>query len=355
MKVVVPPISVHQPVFGIWDIVAVILILGVLIFLAEASRGLGLPLGALQTAPITLDPWNLPEYAARTSLRMLTALRLSLVFTFTYATWAARSPRAELAGADSRHSSVRPHPRVHSVTMAFFMSLAPGSVLGAEFAAVFAIFTSQAWNMAFSFYLAPTIPDLRSRRAIISVRSRGCGSGGSRYPSDAGADLEHDDVDVGRLVFVVASESISVGHTAMTLPGIGSYIAFAIAERDSRNRVGHRRHVHGDYHYDQLDFRPLVAWADRLRLSRPECQLPRHGRSRCCAAICSLGHTPPFAAAIAMADRHCARGRRCPASPVGVRLAMGRLICICDLVGDESAAGKSHVRRACQSPKFSPS
>ena len=39
-----------------------------------------------------------------------------------------------------------------SITVVFFMSLAPGRVLGAEFAAVFAIFTSQAWNMAFSFY-----------------------------------------------------------------------------------------------------------------------------------------------------------------------------------------------------------
>ena len=34
----------------------------------------------------------------------------------------------------------------------FFLSLAPGRVLGAEFGAVFGIFTSQAWNMAFSFY-----------------------------------------------------------------------------------------------------------------------------------------------------------------------------------------------------------
>jgi NitT/TauT family transport system permease protein len=32
------------------------------------------------------------------------------------------------------------------------MSLAPGRVLGAEFVSIFAIFTSQAWNMAFSFY-----------------------------------------------------------------------------------------------------------------------------------------------------------------------------------------------------------
>ena len=32
------------------------------------------------------------------------------------------------------------------------MGLFPGRQLGVECAAVFAIFTSQAWNMAFSFY-----------------------------------------------------------------------------------------------------------------------------------------------------------------------------------------------------------
>ncbi len=33
-----------------------------------------------------------------------------------------------------------------------FLRLFPGSLLGPEAAAIFAIFTSQAWNMAFSFY-----------------------------------------------------------------------------------------------------------------------------------------------------------------------------------------------------------
>jgi NitT/TauT family transport system permease protein len=46
-----------------------------------------------------------------------------------------------------------------SVTVVFFMSLTPGRVLGAEFAAVFAIFTGPAWNMAFSFHQSPrTVP-----------------------------------------------------------------------------------------------------------------------------------------------------------------------------------------------------
>ena len=44
-------------------------------------------------------------------------------------------------------------------TVVFFMSLFPGQVLGLELAAIFAIFTSQAWNMAFSLYQSlKTVP-----------------------------------------------------------------------------------------------------------------------------------------------------------------------------------------------------
>ena len=65
-----------------------------------------------------------------------------------------------------------------SVTVVFFMSLAPGQVLGAEFTAIFAIFTSQAWNMAYSFYQSlRTVPGRRS--GIASAYRHGCASGGS--------------------------------------------------------------------------------------------------------------------------------------------------------------------------------
>src|SRR5262249_1822220 len=136
-----------------WDILAILLTLGVLVFLAEASRGLLQPLSELQRTPLSLDPSYLPGYAARTTLRMLIAMALSLVFTFTYATLAAKNKQAELLLVPLLDilQSV-PILGFISVTVVFFMSLAPGRVLGAEFAAVFAIFTSQAWNMAFSFY-----------------------------------------------------------------------------------------------------------------------------------------------------------------------------------------------------------
>jgi NitT/TauT family transport system permease protein len=136
-----------------WDLIAGLLTLGLLVFLAAASRGLMQPLGDLTSSPPSLDPMNLLAYASRTTLRMLAAMVGSLLFTFTYATWAAKSRRAELLLLpllDTLQSV--PILGFLSVTVVFFMSLAPGRVLGAECAAVFAIFTSQAWNMAFSFY-----------------------------------------------------------------------------------------------------------------------------------------------------------------------------------------------------------
>ena len=150
-----PPISVQQWTRALsrWDVLAVLLVLSILIFFAEASRNLLQPMAELRMIPVSLEPTHLPEYAARTTLRMLLALGLSLVFTFTYATLAAKSKRAEvlLVPLLDILQSV-PILGFVSVTVVFFMSLAPGRVLGAEFAAIFAIFTSQAWNMAFSFY-----------------------------------------------------------------------------------------------------------------------------------------------------------------------------------------------------------
>ena len=149
------PISVGgwSRFFTRWDILAVLLILGLLAFLAEGSRHVLQPLAELQRQPVSLDPANLPGYAARTTLRMLVAMALSLLFTFTYATLAAKNKRAEklLVPLLDILQSV-PILGFISITVVFFMALAPGRVLGAEFAAIFAIFTSQAWNMAFSFY-----------------------------------------------------------------------------------------------------------------------------------------------------------------------------------------------------------
>ena len=230
------------------------------------------PLADLTSSPPSLDPINLPAYAGRTTLRMLAAMVASLLFTFTYATWAAKSHRAELVLLPLLDilQSV-PILGFLSVTVVFFMSLAPGRVLGAECAAVFAIFTSQAWNMAFSFYQSlRTVPvELIEASRCFRVKPW-VHFWRVEVPFAMPALVWNMMMSMsGGWFFVVASEAISVGDTTVTLPGIGSYIALAIAQR----RLDAIAWAIGAMLivillYDQLLFRPLVAWVDRFRFEQ---------------------------------------------------------------------------------------
>ncbi len=274
------PISVGgwARLFSRWDVLAILLVLGLLIFLGEASRNLLAPLAELQRRPVSLDPANLPQYAARTTLRMLVAMVASLIFTFTYATLAAKSKHAEriLIPLLDILQSV-PILGFISVTVIFFMALAPGRVLGAEFAAIFAIFTSQAWNMAFSFYQSLRTVPVELTEASRCFRL-------SPWMSFWRVDVPFAMPQLiwnmmmsmsGSWFFVVASEAISVGHTTVTLPGIGSYIALAIERQNLAAvwwAIGTMLIV--ILIYDQVLFRPLVAWADRFRFEQEAGVLP---------------------------------------------------------------------------------
>ncbi len=255
-----------------WDVLAFIVVIGLIAFLGETSRGLFAPLSQLEAVPLSLDPSHLPEYAARTTFRMLAGLGLSLVFTLTYATWAAKSERAGklLVPILDILQSV-PILGFISITVVFFMSLAPGRVLGAEFAAIFAIFTSQAWNMAFSFYQSLRTIPIELMEAAESFRL----SPWMRFwqlevPFGMPALIWNMMMSMsGGWFFVVASESISVGHTTVALPGVGSYIALAI-EQKNLVAIGWAiaTMLIVILMYDQLLFRPLVAWVDRFRVEQ---------------------------------------------------------------------------------------
>src|SRR5277367_6014674 len=220
-----------------WDVLAFIVVIGLIVFLGETSRGLFAPLSQLNMTPLSLDPIHLPEYAARTTFRMLAGLFLSLVFTLTYATWAAKSERAGklLVPILDILQSV-PILGFISVTVVFFMSLAPGRVLGAEFAAIFAIFTSQAWNMTFSFYQSlKSVPhELQEAASLYRL------SGWQRFVA---LDVPFATIGLvwnammrfgGGWFFLAASEAITVLNHDYTLPGVGSYVAAAVAAQDMR-------------------------------------------------------------------------------------------------------------------------
>jgi NitT/TauT family transport system permease protein len=273
---ILPPVSIEarRLLPSRWDLLAAVLVLGFIILFADASRSLVQPLSTITGHSLSLDPANLPGYALRTALRMLIALGVSLGFTFTYATWAAKSARAGtlLVPLLDILQSV-PILSFLSVTVVWFLSLSPGRIFGAELACVFAIFTSQAWNMAFSFYQSlRTVPEELTEAG----RMFGLNAWARFWRIEAPFGMPPLIWNMmmsmsGGWFFVTLSEAISVGQTTIALPGIGSYIAVAIAEKNLAAifyAIGTMLVV--ILIYDQLLFRPLVAWADRFRIDNEQ-------------------------------------------------------------------------------------
>jgi NitT/TauT family transport system permease protein len=255
---------------NMFDLAAMLCIAAGLIAVGNAARHTLAPLAAPEAVKIHLDPAYLPGYALRTTLRMFAALALSLLFTFTYASWAAKSRRARLVLVpvlDILQSL--PIFGFLTFTVTFFLGLFPGQVIGAELAVVFAIFTSQAWNMAFSMYQSlTTVPgdlDEATRGFRLTSWQR---FWRLEVPFAMPGLIWNMMMSMsGGWFALVASEAISVGDTNFTLPGIGSYIKAALDARD----------IHAVLYaiaamllvilaYDQLLFRPLVAWSAKFRL-----------------------------------------------------------------------------------------
>ncbi|HEY2620851.1 MAG TPA: ABC transporter permease subunit [Acetobacteraceae bacterium] len=254
---------------NLWDAAAIVCVFAALIGVADVARGTFAPITAPGAVEVSLDPANLPNYAMRTTLRMFAALVASLLFTFTYGTAAAKSRRASLVLVPVLDilQSV-PILGFLTFTVVFFMSLFPGNVLGLELAAIFAIFTSQAWNMAFSIYQSlKTVPaDLKEAADSFHLTAW------QRYwrlevPFAVPGLVWNTMMSMsGGWFFVVASEAVSVGDHTWKLPGIGSYVAMALEKRD----------ILAVFYaivamllvilaYDQLLFRPLVAWSQKFR------------------------------------------------------------------------------------------
>ncbi len=140
--------------------------------------------------------------------------------------------------------------------------------MGLELAAIFAIFTSQAWNMAFSLYQSlKTVPaDLKEAADSFHLTPW------QRYwrlevPFAIPGLVWNTMMSMsGGWFFVVASEAVSVGDNTWKLPGIGSYVALALERRDilavCYAIVAMLVVILA---YDQLLFRPLVAWSAKFR------------------------------------------------------------------------------------------
>jgi NitT/TauT family transport system permease protein len=267
------PISVLRTRYvpGGWDLLAFLLVFVFFIYCAQAAHGLTGSLARLQATPISLDPWSLFGYSARTALRMVLAMLASLLFTFSYATLAAKSRRAEVILLPLLDFLQSVPILGFSFTTLFFLQLTPGRVAGAELTAIFLIFTSQAWNMAFSFYHSlRSIPDEMVEAARNFQLSPWMRFWRLEVPFAMPALIWNMMMSMsGGWFFVTASEAISVGNTTVTLPGVGSYVALAIQQKNLA-AIGWAilAMLIVILAFDQLLFRPLIASADWFRLDQ---------------------------------------------------------------------------------------
>lgn len=280
--------------------------------------------------PIDLSPAALPEYAARSLLRMYLAFGASVLFTLVYGYAAAYNRRAEkvLIPLLDILQSV-PVLGFLSVTVTGFMALFPGSLLGLECASIFAIFTSQVWNMTFSFYHSlRSIPrDLREASTVYRL------SWWQRFTK-----LQVPFAMIGLVwnsmmsfgggwFFLAASEAISVLGHEFKLPGVGSYMAVAVDQGNVRAILwAILTMVIMVVLVDQLFWRPIVAWSQRFKFEETEAgqeptslvlDLLRHS-----ALVAWLNHRAFVPAARTM-DRMLLRAERAEGFPLPAWLGRG--------------------------------
>ena len=263
------PARPHRPV-GLGDLV-VFLVVAVLIY-AGVRLAFRAP-AYVQGPEISLSPAALPWYAFLSTLRMLAAYVLSLSFSLFYGYKAARSRYAEIFFL----------PLLDVLQSVPILSFLPVAVLaltaflperlGVELAAIFLIFTSQAWNLTFAWYQSLiTIPqELREASAIFRLRS---------YLRLRFLELPFAAIQLiwnsmmswaGGWFFLMASEMFTVGARDYRLPGLGSYLQEAAYLGDTRALAwGLVTLIFLIVLLDQLVWRPLLAWAERFKLEMVE-------------------------------------------------------------------------------------
>ena len=257
-----------------WDWALLPVVLTIFVAVAFGAMQMSRPFIAGQVTPISLDLIYLPYYLLRTILRMFAALACSLIFSFVFAAVAAKYRKAEklmIPLLDVLQSV--PILGFQAIAIAPFILLFPGNLLGVECAAIFAIFTSQAWNMAFSLYqsMRTVPPELHEAARVFRL------SGWQRFwrldlPFAMPGLLWNMMMSMsGGWFFLVAAEAISVAGQDIKLPGIGAYIAVAIEQENGRAIAwATGTMLAGIVLYDQLFFRPLLAWADKFRFEETQ-------------------------------------------------------------------------------------
>lgn len=262
---------------NVWDLIVLIIILAILAMVAWGAAQMATPYHVGEKLSISLDPRFLPEYTIKTVLRMLIAMIFSLAFTFTIAPIAAKNTSAGkilLPFVDIMQSI--PVLGMLSISVVIFIKLFPNSLLGPESASIFAVFTAQAWNITLSFYQSlRTLPLNLQEAASIYQLSAWQRFWRIEVPFGTQGLLWNCMMSMSAgWFFVVLSETIIVSNQSIALPGIGSYISKAITEENfTAMWYAIVAMLLTILLYDQLLFRPLLAWADKFTIDTESTQI----------------------------------------------------------------------------------
>ena len=275
-----PQLSIVQEprVFGFVDAAVMLALLGLLWSALHFGKGMLVHFDPAAMPQVDPSPSQIPYYAGRTLLRMWIAFSFSLLFAIGTGYLAAKNKtaRAFILPALDVLQSV-PVLGFLSATVTGFMALFPGSLLGVECAAIFAIFTGQVWNMAFGFYHSMvTIPTDMQEAASTYGLTRWQRFRTVELPASAHSLIWNSMMSFGGGWFFVAqSEAISVMNKDIKLPGLGSYMAQSIERGDNNAALwAVVAMIVLILASDQLVWRPLLAWADKFKIELTESATP---------------------------------------------------------------------------------
>ncbi|MCX8505138.1 MAG: ABC transporter permease subunit [Alphaproteobacteria bacterium] len=264
------PILATKHANGWQDIIVIPLIFGTLFMFAWAASKMGGKLQPVLDSGVSTDLRHLPEYALRTTARMMMALAAAWCFSLIYAPLAAKYRRAELLlipALDIMQSV--PILSYIAFTFTALLALFPGRLVGVEIACIFAIFTSQVWNITFSLYQSLlTVPREMVEAANIFQLNTWQKFWRLELPFAMPGLIWNTMLSLsGGWFFVVAAEAVTISDKHISLPGIGSFIALAITERNMTAILSAVLTMFAVIVlYDQLLFRPLVVWAEKFKV-----------------------------------------------------------------------------------------
>ncbi|MDW8031214.1 MAG: ABC transporter permease subunit [Candidatus Bipolaricaulota bacterium] len=258
-----------------WGDLVVLAIIGVLIY---GGVQLAFRTSAIIGGPeISLAPAALPWYALLSVGRVIAAYGLSLLFTFTYGSAAARSRRAEqilLPLLDVLQSV--PILSFLPVVLLSFSALLPTRV-ATELASIVLIFTSQVWNLTFAWYQSlKTIPNELREVSMIFGWNRWMCFRLLELPFAALSLIWNSMMSwAGGWFFLMAAEAFTVGERDFRLPGLGAYIHEAVMQGNyGALGWGIGALIFVIVLFDQLVWRPLLAWGNRFKLEMVEGERP---------------------------------------------------------------------------------